>query len=89
MRYAKRHFVYCLLLEPEEDDEDDDIYGSVAVGGAVPSAPSWTDLPPPSLLGKDGETVTTSPRGSPRKTPVTSPAKSSPVNSPSKVSKKR
>lgn len=57
-----------------------------------PSAPSWTDLPPPSLLGKDGETLTTSPRGSPRKTPVTSPARSSgmssPANSPSKVNKK-
>lgn len=55
----------------------------------APSAPSWTDLPPASLLGKDGETLTTSPRGSPRKTPVTSPAKSSglssPANSPSKV----
>ncbi|XP_020631999.1 uncharacterized protein LOC110068921 [Orbicella faveolata] len=79
------------LPEPEEDDEDpDDIYGSIAVGGAVggPSAPSWTDLPPPSLLGKHGETLTTSPRGSPRKTPVTSPARSSgmssPANSPSK-----
>lgn len=94
--YFELHFVYFILLEPEEDDEDtDDIYGSIAVGvGAVgaPSAPSWTDLPPASLLGKDGETLTTSPRGSPRKTPVTSPAKSSglssPANSPSKVSQR-
>lgn len=68
------------LPEPEEDVEDvDDIYGSVAVGG--PSAPSWTDLPPPSLFGKEDEPFTTSPRVSPRKTPVTSPAKSSGMSS--------
>lgn len=93
-----RLVVVCyILIEPEEeeeeDDDADDMYASLAVGGAVggPSAPSWTDVPPPSLLGKDGEPSTTSPRVSPRKTPVTSPtkssAKSSPVNSPSKVRK--
>ncbi|XP_078377948.1 non-homologous end-joining factor 1-like [Oculina patagonica] len=79
------------MPEPEEEDDDaDDIYGSLAVGGAVggPSAPSWADVPPPSLLGQDGGPSTTSPRASPKKTPVTSPAKSSgmssPANSPSK-----
>ena len=88
-------FVCYILTEPEEDDDDaDDIYGSLAAGGAVggPSAPSWTDLPPPSLLVKDGEPSDTSPRVSPRKTPATSPAKSSgmssPATSPSKVRKK-
>ena len=78
--------------EPDEDnDDDDEVYGLIAYGAlGGPSAPSWTDLPPPSLLGKDDEPSTTSPRGSPRKTPVTSPAKSgmpSPAGSPSKVSK--
>ncbi|CAH3154868.1 unnamed protein product [Pocillopora meandrina] len=75
------------LPEPDEDvEEEDDIYGSVVIGG--PSAPSWTDIPPPSLFGKEDEPLTTSPRVSPRKTPVTSPAKSSgmslPSDSPSK-----
>jgi len=77
------------LPEPDEDnDDDDEVSGSIAYGAlGGPSAPSWTDLPPPSLLGKDDEPSTTSPRGSPRKTPVTSPAKSgmpSPAGSPSK-----
>lgn len=76
------------VTEPDEDvEEADDIYGSVVIGG--PSAPSWTDIPPPSLFGKEDEPLTTSPRVSPRKTPVTSPAKSSgmslPSDSPSKV----
>ncbi|KAJ7371298.1 Non-ous end-joining factor 1 [Desmophyllum pertusum] len=71
------------LPEPEEDDDDaDDIYGSLAAAVGGPSAPSWTDVLPPSLLGKDDEPSTTSPRGSPRKTPVTSPAKSSGMSSP-------
>lgn len=81
-------------LESDEDDADaDDDFGSVAYGAmGAPSAPSWTDLLPPSLLGQGegGEPSTTSPRTSPRKTPVTSPAKpgiSSPAASPSKVSK--
>ncbi|CAH3121148.1 unnamed protein product [Porites lobata] len=80
------------LPEPDDDDDDDDdddeLYGSVAYGAVGgPSAPSWTDLPPPSLLGKDDESYTTSPKRSPRKTPVTSPSKSgmsSPAGSPSK-----
>lgn len=76
------------VTEPDEDvEEADDIYGSVVIGG--PSAPSWTDIPPPSLFGKEDEPLTTSARVSPRKTPVTSPAKSSgmslPSDSPSKV----
>lgn len=76
------------VTEPDEDvEEADDIYGSVVIGG--PCAPSWTDIPPPSLFGKEDEPLTTSPRVSPRKTPVTSPAKSSgmslPSDSPSKV----
>ena len=84
----------CLFVPSEPDDVDDDageIYGSIAYGAVGgPSAPSWTDLPPPSLLGlgKDDEASTTSPRSSPRKTPVTSPVKSgvsSPAVSPSKV----
>lgn len=93
--FVNRWLICYISIEPEEDDDDaDDIYGSLAVGGAVggPSAPSWADVPPPSLLGQDGGPSTTSPRASPKKTPVTSPAKSSgmssPANSPSKVRKK-
>ena len=77
------------LDDDDDDDDDDELYGSVAYGAVGgPSAPSWTDLPLPSLLGKDDESYTTSPKRSPRKTPVTSPSKSgmsSPAGSPSKV----
>lgn len=93
-KQANQPLVICLFVPSEPDDDDDDsdeIYGSIAYGAVGgPSAPSWTDFPPPSLLGlgKDDGASTTSPRGSPRKTPVTSPAKSgksSPAVSPSKV----
>ncbi|XP_029200277.2 non-homologous end-joining factor 1-like isoform X1 [Acropora millepora] len=75
------------LPEPDEGD----YYGSIPHGVAgVPSAQSWTDLHPPSLLSAepmDSSPSGVSPRVSPRKTPVTSPVKSrmsSPAGSPSK-----
>ncbi|XP_068740229.1 non-homologous end-joining factor 1-like [Montipora capricornis] len=76
------------LPEPDEGDDDvDDVYGSIAQGTVeAPSASSWTDLPPPSLMSVEPSNASPG-RGSPRKTPVTSPVKSgtsSPAGSPSK-----
>ena len=81
---SEASFSLC-VLEPDEGDYYESIPHGVA---GVPSAQSWTDLHPPSLLS--AEPMDSSPRVSPRKTPVTSPVKSrmsSPAGSPSKVGK--